>query len=120
MDLSMILLLVGAVVLVGGMMFFSSYKRKKYQNATMEMASKFAIGDKVKTIGGIIGEISAINLEEGTITVFTGDSNIVFDKQAVYAFGFFDANKQKLPNEKSDAVEPPNTEIEEDKKDENL
>jgi|GEM_PF-6989248 len=102
MGIEMILMLVAAVVLIGGMMFFSSYKRKKYQNATMEMASKLAVGDKVKTIGGVIGEIAAVNTEEGTITVFTGDSNIVFDKQAVYAFGFFDAqNKIKSTEEKS-------------------
>jgi len=97
-DWTSILLIVGVVVILGGLMVYSSFKKRKYQSSTMEMMSKLAVGDKVMTAGGIVGEIVEINQEEGLITVFTGDSNIVFEKQRVYAFGFFDKPKPNQPN----------------------
>ena len=46
-------------------------------------------GNKVKTIGGIIGEVVEVNEEEGTFVLRTGDANgncsfMKFDKQAIY------------------------------------
>lgn len=81
------------VLLLGGFMLFTSLRNKKKNASTEEMKNSLKIGDKVQTIGGIIGTITEINNVEGTITVSTGTSTMVFNKQAVYAFGFYDAPK---------------------------
>lgn len=66
--------------------FLSNKKRKKEFENTI---SAIKPGSKVKTIGGIIGEVVEVNEEEGTFVLKTGDefgncSFMKFDKQAIY------------------------------------
>ena len=82
--------MIGLVVLLGAFMFYSSFRNKKKNAAMTEMKNKLAVGDKVQTIGGIIGIITEVNKLENTITISTGTSTLVFSNQAVYGFGFFD------------------------------
>ena len=56
-------------------------------------------GSKVKTIGGIVGEVVEVNDEEGTFVLRTGDSAgnvsfMKFDKQAIYQT---DAKPEQAP-----------------------
>ena len=102
-----------AVLLVGmgGFYFYSSKKNKQKQAEALEMAAKLAPGDKVKTIGGIVGEIVSINSEEGTITIKTGTSTMVFDKQAVYSIGYFEAMENRGKKEQTAGEVPHEAEI---------
>ncbi len=80
----MIILL--AVIVLFMVMSGRSNKKKKAEAA--EMMSKFRKGCHVKTIGGIIGKVVAINDNDGTFILETGSNKqkclIKFDRQAIY------------------------------------
>lgn len=96
-----------------GLLVFSMFKNKRRQAEAAQMAANLAVGDKVQTIGGIIGEIAEIDHNEGTITVKTGKSTIVFSKQAVYSFGYF----ERMQNNKREEAKPEETNKNESDKD---
>ena len=61
----------GVIVLsVGIMYFFMFLPQKKKDKAVSEMRADLQIGDRVVTIGGIIGRI--INIKDDAITIETG------------------------------------------------
>ena len=66
----------------------SSRSNKKKKQEAAEMMTKFRKGCHVKTIGGIMGKVVAINDTEGTFILETGSNKqkclIKFDKQAIY------------------------------------
>lgn len=66
--------------------FVSNRKKQKNFNDTINAVRP---GSKVKTIGGIVGEVVEVNDEENTFVLRTGDSMgnvsfMKFDKQAIY------------------------------------
>ena len=78
----------GAIAVILVVYFiFSSRSRKKQQEQIEEKMSKLKKGDKIKTIGMIIGEIVEVN-EDGTYLIMTGNaecfSYMTIDKQAIY------------------------------------
>ena len=81
----MIFVLVGLLVV-----FFIMSRRsnKKKREETAQMMAKFKKGCHVKTIGGIMGKVVAINDNDGTFILETGSNKqkclIKFDRQAIY------------------------------------
>ncbi len=61
----------GVIILTLGIMyFFMVVPQKKKEKAVTEMRSDLQIGDRVVTIGGIIGRI--VNIKDDAITIETG------------------------------------------------
>jgi preprotein translocase subunit YajC len=58
------------VITLGIMYFFMVVPQKKKEKAVAEMRSDLQIGDRVVTIGGIIGRI--VNIKDDAITIETG------------------------------------------------
>ena len=77
------------IVVLVAFFVWSFISQKKKQKAFNETLNAIKPGSKVKTIGGIVGEVVEINDEEGTFVLKTGDSEgnysyMKFDKQAIY------------------------------------
>ncbi len=77
------------IVLLIAFFVWSFLSQKKRQKAFNDTVNAIRPGNKVKTIGGIIGEVVEVNEEEGTFVIKTGldDSNcsyMKFDRQAIY------------------------------------
>ena len=82
----MIILLVGIMV---AFMVYSNHSQKKRQQETQNMLNAIQPGNKVKTIGGICGDVVEVCPEDNTFVLETGSeksgkSYLKFDKQAVY------------------------------------
>ena len=97
----MIFILVGLLVLF----FVMSSRSNKKKKAEAElMMSKFKKGCHVKTIGGIMGKVVAINDTDGTFILETGSNKqkclIKFDKQAIYQVS--EGKKVAVKNEDED------------------
>lgn len=86
---SSIIWLVVLVVMIVVMMVLPSVTRKKQLAAYNEMQSRLKAGDKVQTIGGIVGRIVRIKEANGTKTIFieSGDKSnktvLEFDANAI-------------------------------------
>lgn len=80
-----LLLIGGAMVL---MMVMTIIPQKKRQKKAQEMMSKLKAGDKIKTIGGFIGEVNAVDEANNCLIINIGtEANKVLvsiDKAAVY------------------------------------
>lgn len=80
-----LLICIGAVVIL---MIISSRQRKKQQEAANAKLNNIKIGDQVKTIGLIYGEIVEIDTDMETFVIKTGSedcpSYIKVDKMAIY------------------------------------
>ena len=79
-------IIIAAIIALLVWSFLSNRKRRKNFEETVNAIKP---GNKVKTIGGIIGEVVEMNEEEGTFVLRTGDANgncsfMKFDKQAIY------------------------------------
>ena len=77
------------IVVLVAFFIWSFISQKKKQKTFNETINAIKPGSKVKTIGGIVGEVVEINDEEGTFVLKTGDSEgnysyMKFDKQAIY------------------------------------
>ena len=109
--------------------FISQRKKQKNFNDTINAVRP---GNKVKTIGGIVGEVVEVDDEENTFVLRTGTSDeancsyMKFDKQAIYQTDAKPEPEQKdeAPAEKQDdasgeqqPAEPFEGEKEGDKKD---
>ena len=83
--------------------FISQRKKQKNFNDTINAVRP---GNKVKTIGGIVGEVVEVDDEEGTFVLRTGSegnySYIKFDKQSIYQT---DAKPELAEGEKAPAEE---------------
>lgn len=78
--------IVAAIIALLVWSFISNKKRRKNIEETINAIKP---GNKVKTVGGVIGEVVEVNEEEGTFVMRTGDSfgncsYMKFDKQAIY------------------------------------
>ena len=93
-------IIVAAIIALLVWSFISNKKRRKNIEDTINAIKP---GNKVKTVGGIIGEVVEVNDEEGTFVLRTGDSFgnscfMKFDKQAIYQT---DAKPEPVAAEKS-------------------
>lgn len=86
---SSIVWLILLIVLVVVMLVLPSINQKKKFQAYQEMQNRLKAGDKVQTIGGIVGKINRIKEKDGvkTVLIETGDKNnkmvIEFDINAI-------------------------------------
>ena len=77
------------LVLLVAFFVWSFLSQRKKQKAYAEQINAVKPGCKIKTIGGIVGEVVEVNDAEGTFVLKTGDSEgncsyMKFDKQAIY------------------------------------
>ncbi len=77
------------VVILIAFFVWSFLSQRKKQKAFNDTVNSIKPGSKVKTIGGIVGEVVEVNEGEGTFVLKTGDSQgncsyMKFDKQAIY------------------------------------
>ena len=99
------------IVLLIAFFVWSFLSQKKKQKAYNETINAIRPGSKVKTIGGIVGEVVEVNDEEGTFVLRTGDSAgnvsfMKFDKQAIYQTDATPAPAESKAEEASAAEEP--------------
>ena len=64
------------IVLLGGMWFFNNRRYKKQQQEREEKMNALSVGDKIVTIGMIVGEIIE-KKEDGTFVLKTGNEENV-------------------------------------------
>lgn len=86
---SNVIMIVVLVVLMAVMFAASIIPQKKRQKKAQEMMNSIAVGTKVKTIGGFVGEVKKIDNNAGTFTLdisANGDGSmlVVIDKSAIY------------------------------------
>lgn len=81
----MLVVLAGVFIL---MMVMTILPQKKKKKQAMEMMNSLKVGSDVKTIGGFVGKIHAIDNNTGTIVlnIGTGDTEVLvtLDKGAIY------------------------------------
>ena len=87
------------IVLLIAFFVWSFLSQKKKQKAYNETINAIRPGSKVKTIGGIVGEVVEVDDEENTFVLRTGGSDgnysyMKFDKQAIYQT---DAKPEQAP-----------------------
>ena len=85
---SMLIITIIILVALVGMFIWSTISNKKKRKEAEQMVTGLAIGDKVKTIGGVCGYVVEVNDAENTFVLETGTdakkSYVKFDKGAIY------------------------------------
>lgn len=99
------------VLLLVAFFVWSFLSQKKKQKAFNDTVNAIRPGSKVKTIGGVVGEVVEVDDAEGTFVLKTGDSEgncsyMKFDKQAIYQT---DAKPAEPAKEEKKAPEPAET-----------
>ncbi|MBQ7224546.1 MAG: preprotein translocase subunit YajC [Clostridia bacterium] len=91
MDTQQIIMIVVIGLLLVAMIVLPMITQKKRQKAVQEMHNSIGVGDKIKTVGGIVGVIVAINeinALEKEFVLETGQEGskctMVFDFNAIY------------------------------------
>ena len=84
-------ILLGLVVLFGVMIFLSSKRRRSTQQQILKMHDELRPGQRVRTVGGVVGRIKEIREESPgfkTVLIETGSAkfpaHMLFDVQAIY------------------------------------
>ncbi len=82
-------MIVVLVVLMVAMFAMSIIPQKKRQKKAQEMMNSIAVGTKVKTIGGFVGEVKKIDNASNTFTLDLsangdGSTMVVIDRSAIY------------------------------------
>ena len=109
---------IGGVLIVGfiGLFIWQNISNKKKQKEAQSMLDNIAIGDKIKTIGGVCGILVEVNNDENTITIETGTADrksyVKFDRGAIYQVGKQNQSAPVKPAEekKEEPVEEPKAE----------
>lgn len=119
-----IILLVVVGLLVVALIVMPMFTNKKRQKAIQELHSSIRVGTKVKTVGGIVGTIIAINeinAVEKEFTLETGaegsKSTMVFDFNAIYQVMSAAPAEAAPKAEAEPVVEEAAAEAQEEKKD---
>lgn len=74
--------LVGQMVLIGAIFYFLMIRPQRAEQARhREMVASLKRGDRVATVGGLVGEI--IGLNEDTVTLKTGSAQVVVERAKV-------------------------------------
>lgn len=63
------LLMIGMLVVLVGVFFFSSRSQKKQEKEVNNMRNNLTVGDEVTTVGGIIGKV--VSIKEETCVIET-------------------------------------------------
>lgn len=86
-----IILIVVVVLLLAALIVLPMFTNKKRQKAITEMHNSISVGDTVKTVGGIVGKIVAINDVNAVDKEFVLETGLegskttmVFDFNAIY------------------------------------
>ena len=86
-----IVLIIVMVLLVAGLIIMPMFTNKKRQKQVNQLYDSVRAGDRIKTVGGIIGTVVELKLNEAgekEIVLETGSgankSTMIFDMQAVY------------------------------------
>jgi len=75
---------VGMIVLFGAIMYFMIYlPQKKRDKKLKEQMDKLCVGDKVVTIGGLIGIVANIGDEDVTIYTSAANTPVSYTKSAI-------------------------------------
>lgn len=88
------------VCMIVGMLIFPSIGQKKRNQEYQTMLDNLKVGDKVQTIGGVVGRIAKISDKDGVKTMFleTGDKNnkmtIEFNVNAIAGIVVAPENKE--------------------------
>ena len=98
------------VVILIAFFVWSFLSQRKKQKAFNDTVNSIKPGNKVKTIGGIVGEVVEVNDAEGTFVLKTGDSEgnfsyMKFDKQAIYQTDATPAPADEAPAEEAEKTE---------------
>lgn len=107
------------VVILIAFFVWSFLSQRKKQKAFNDTVNSIKPGSKVKTIGGIVGEVVEVNEGEGTFVLKTGDSQgncsyMKFDKQAIYQTDAKPEEKTEVKEEeKQESAEQPAEEVSE-------
>lgn len=80
-DMLPMLLMLGVVMLV--MYFITIRPQRKREKELKAQVDKMVVGDKIVTIGGIVGTIANIRDDEVTITTSVANTMITFRKTAI-------------------------------------
>ena len=93
------------LVLLVAFFVWSFLSQRKKQKAYAEQINAVKPGCKIKTIGGIVGEVVEVNDADGTFVLKTGGSEgnysyMRFDKQAIYQT---DAKPEPKPETEEEA-----------------
>ena len=75
--------IVMVVVMVAVFYFLILRPQRKRDKEQKDMMSKLAVGDKVTTIGGLVGVVAQIKDEEVTISTSVANTLVVFTKSAI-------------------------------------
>ena len=78
-------LIILVVVLFGGTLFMQAKNAKKNKKAQEEMRNQVVVGAEVMTIGGIIGKIVEMDNSKNTITIESGNTQLVFTARAIHS-----------------------------------
>ena len=108
-----IILIVVVVLLVIALIVLPMFTNKKRQKAIQELHNSISVGDTVKTVGGIVGKIVAINEINAVDKEFvleTGldgsKSTMVFDFNAIYQVMAKSGAKPAVSEDKTVEVTP--------------
>ena len=106
------------VVLIGlciVMFVISSQQRKKQQAQMEERMNALSAGDRIKTIGLIVGVIERVN-EDGTLLISTGDADnktyLTIEKNAVYQTIPDEEPVEEVADQSSEVTEDEGIEVE--------
>jgi len=80
---NLVLTVVMIVVMLGAFYFFSIRPQRKRNKELKEMMSKMAVGDKIVTVGGVVGTIANIKEDEVTISTSVAYTMITFKRHSI-------------------------------------
>lgn len=110
---SLPLLIILGVFLVA-MIAFTIIPQRRKQKQMLEMSSRIKVGDKIKTIGGIYGTITAFDEENNVYTIQSGNSSFEIDRVCVYSMEMLGSKlasvkiEDVIAEEKTDEVKAEN------------
>ena len=105
-DTGSILSMLAPFVLLFVVMYFLMIRpQKKKEKALKEQLSNMRIGDKIMTIGGIVGRIASMSDDEVTIYTSVANTMMTFKKSAVSAVNQPTAEPESNPELAADNEE---------------
>jgi preprotein translocase subunit YajC len=86
------------------MLVFSVLPQKRKQKQLAEMSSRIKVGDKVKTVGGIVGNVVDISEDETVFTILSGSSTLEVDRSCVYSMEMLGLSAAEKPQKEPEPV----------------
>ena len=97
--------IVMVVVMVAVFYFLILRPQRKRDKEQKDMMSKLSVGDKVTTIGGLVGVVAQIKDEEVTISTSVANTLVVFTKSAIQTVEKRDnGQKKEEPSESKSSL----------------